>query len=195
MASPTEPGRTIINAKSQVRIFDSTASVFTNGAPVNGLASSATLAWVRMASSTSASRAAAISGASGTLLRLISPPRETQLSASVPHSAASTLLSLAWVGHDLWATTSRLPESHSERRSVQLHSARLPGNAGVRQTANPARYWSLTSFSPTIPMDAGSTGATATASFAMTRSAPITMQVWNQSGRVCAGPLEVQRTR
>ena len=36
MASPTEPGRTIINAKAQISIFDSTKSLFTNGAPVNG---------------------------------------------------------------------------------------------------------------------------------------------------------------
>src|SRR6185437_12852713 len=36
MASPTEPGRTVINPATQVTIFSSTNSVFTNGAPVNG---------------------------------------------------------------------------------------------------------------------------------------------------------------
>lgn len=104
MASPTEPGRTIINAKSQVRIFDSTASVFTNGSPVNGPR------FVRDTRMGPDGKLYICFQGSGDIWRIRNPltPNFTPAGNAVERVGTSfsgaTLLSLAWVGHDLWAT-------------------------------------------------------------------------------------------
>src|SRR5438270_10990605 len=104
MASPTEPGRTIINAASQVKIFDSTASVFTNGAPVNGPR------FIRDSRMGPDGKLYICFQGSGDIWRIRNPltPNFTPAGNAVERVGTSfsgaTLLSLAWVGHDLWAT-------------------------------------------------------------------------------------------
>jgi hypothetical protein len=104
MASPTEPGRTIINAKSQVSIFDSTKSVFTNGSPVNGPR------FVRDTRMGPDGKLYICFQGSGDIWRIRNPltPNFTPAGNAVERVGTSfsgaTLLSLAWVGHDLWAT-------------------------------------------------------------------------------------------
>ncbi|HET9164526.1 MAG TPA: hypothetical protein VFP11_00925 [Candidatus Angelobacter sp.] len=104
MASPTEPGRTIINAASQVRIFDSNASVFTNGAPVNGGR------FIRDSRLGPDGKLYICFQGSGDVWRIRNPltPNFTPAGNAVERVGTSyngkTLLSIAWVGHDLWAT-------------------------------------------------------------------------------------------
>ena len=104
MASPTEPGRTIINAASQVTIFDSTKSVFTNGAPVNGGR------FIRDSRLGPDGKLYICFQGSGDVWRIRNPltPNFTPAGNAVERVGTSyngkTLLSIAWVGHDLWAT-------------------------------------------------------------------------------------------
>jgi hypothetical protein len=104
MASPTEPGRTIINANSQVSIYDSTKSVFGNGLPVNGPR------FVRDTRMGPDGKLYICFQGSGDIWRIRNPltPNFTPAGNSVERVGTSfsgaTLLSLAWVGHDLWAT-------------------------------------------------------------------------------------------
>jgi hypothetical protein len=104
MASPTEPGRTIINAASQISVFDSTKSVFTNGAPVNGPR------FVRDTRMGPDGKLYICFQGSGDIWRIRNPltPNFTPAGNAVERVGTSfsgaTLLSLAWVGHDLWAT-------------------------------------------------------------------------------------------
>jgi hypothetical protein len=104
MASPTEPGRTIINAASQISVFDSTKSVFTNGAPVNGPR------FIRDTRMGPDGKLYICFQGSGDIWRIRNPltPNFTPAGNAVERVGTSfsgaTLLSLAWVGHDLWAT-------------------------------------------------------------------------------------------
>ena len=104
MPDPTAPGRTAINTKAQVRIFDSTASVFTNGAPVNGPR------FVRDTRMGPDGKLYICFQGSGDIWRIRNPltPNFTPAGNAVERVGTSfsgaTLLSLAWVGHDLWAT-------------------------------------------------------------------------------------------
>jgi hypothetical protein len=103
-ASPTEPGRTRINAKSQVRIYDGARSVFANGLPVNG---SRFVRDVRMGPD---GKLYFCFQGSGDIWRVRNPltPNFTPAGNAVERVGTSyngkTLLSIAWVGHDLWAT-------------------------------------------------------------------------------------------
>jgi hypothetical protein len=104
MPSPTEPGRTVINTKAQVTIFDSTKSVFTNGSPVNGPR------FVRDTRMGPDGKLYICFQGSGDIWRIRNPltPNFTPAGNAVERVGTSfsgaTLLSLAWVGHDLWAT-------------------------------------------------------------------------------------------
>ncbi|HEV8494188.1 MAG TPA: hypothetical protein VGR76_18045, partial [Candidatus Angelobacter sp.] len=102
MASPTEPGRTIINAASQITIFDSTKSVFTNGAPVNAGR------FIRDSRLGPDGKLYICFQGSGDIWRIRNPltPNFTPAGNAVERVGTSyngkTLLSMAWVGHDLW---------------------------------------------------------------------------------------------
>jgi hypothetical protein len=104
MASPTEPGRTTINAASQVTIFSSRNSTFTNGAPVNGAR------FVRDVRMGPDGKLYICFQGSGDIWRVRNPltPNFTPAGNAVERVGTSwngkTLLSIAWVGHDLWAT-------------------------------------------------------------------------------------------
>ncbi|MGB9120467.1 MAG: hypothetical protein WCE73_07605 [Candidatus Angelobacter sp.] len=104
MPSPTEPGRTVINAKSQISIYDGAKSRFSNGAPVNG---SRFVRDVRMGPD---GKLYFCFQGSGDIWRVNNPltPNFTPAGNTVERVGTSfdgnTILSLAWVGHDLWAT-------------------------------------------------------------------------------------------
>jgi hypothetical protein len=102
IASPT--GRTVINPATLVVIFSSTASVFTNGLPVNGPR------FVRDARLGPDGKLYICFQGNGDIWRVRNPlsPTFTTAGNSVERVGTSdngrTLLSLAWVGHDLWAS-------------------------------------------------------------------------------------------
>lgn len=95
-------GRTAINAATQVRIFDSTASVFANGLPVNANR------FVQTAKLGPDGKLYICFQGSGDIWRIRNPlsPSFTKAGNSVERVGTSdngkVLLSLAWVGHDLW---------------------------------------------------------------------------------------------
>jgi hypothetical protein len=97
-------GRTVIDTNSQVRIFDSTASVFTNGLPVNGPR------FVRDVRMGPDGKLYICFQGSGDIWRIRNPytPNWTAAGNAVERVGTSyngkTLLSIAWAGHDLWAT-------------------------------------------------------------------------------------------
>jgi hypothetical protein len=99
-ASLTEPGRTVINTNTQVKIFDSTASVFTNGQPVNGPR------FVQSLKLGPDGKLYICFQGSGDIWRVLNPlsPSFTAAGNAVERvgEADGTLLSMAWIGHDLW---------------------------------------------------------------------------------------------
>jgi hypothetical protein len=187
MASPTEPGRTIINAKSQVSIFDSTKSVFTNGAPVNGPR------FVRDTRMGPDGKLYICFQGSGDVWRIRNPltPNFTPAGNAIERVGTSfsgaTLLSLAWVGHDLWATqagflnriqNADLCNYTMPACQAMLEFGKLQSQQGLvsdqfisSHTDGRWLYWG--NGNRVIRYDTFSAG---------------NMQVWNQSGIPCAVP-------
>jgi hypothetical protein len=101
-ASPTEPGKTVIDTASQVTIFSSTTSVFTNGLPVGAPRS------VQSIKLGPDGKLYMCFQGSGDIWRVLNPlsPNFTKAGNAVERVGTSdngkTLLSIAWVGHDLW---------------------------------------------------------------------------------------------
>jgi hypothetical protein len=102
MPSPTEAGRTLINSNTQISIFSGAASVFTNGLPVGR---NRAVQSVRMGPD---GKLYICFQGSGDIWRIRNPlsPTFTPQGNSVERVGTSdngkTLLSLGWVGHDLW---------------------------------------------------------------------------------------------
>ncbi|HVG90975.1 MAG TPA: hypothetical protein VNB54_05745 [Alphaproteobacteria bacterium] len=187
MASPTEPGRTIINAASQVRIFDSTASVFTNGAPVNAGR------FVRDSRLGPDGKLYICFQGSGDIWRIRNPltPNFTPAGNAVERVGTSyngkTLLSMAWVGHDLWMQQAgflnRLQNADLcnytlPKCQAMLEFGKLQSQQGMGSdqffSKNPNGRWIYWgNGNRIVRYDTTSAG---------------NHEVWNQSGRVCAGP-------
>jgi hypothetical protein len=187
MASPTEPGRTIINAKSQVSIYDSTKSVFTNGAPVNGPR------FIRDTRMGPDGKLYICFQGSGDIWRIRNPltPNFTPAGNAVERVGTSfsgaTLLSLAWVGHDLWATqagflnriqnadlcyyTMPACQAMLEFGKLQTQQGLISDQFISSHTDGRWLYWG--NGNRVIRYDTFSAG---------------NMQVWNQSGIPCAVP-------
>ncbi|MFL6314860.1 MAG: hypothetical protein ACJ71W_22370 [Terriglobales bacterium] len=185
MASPTEPGRTIINAASQISVFDSTKSVFTNGAPVNGPR------FIRDSRMGPDGKLYICFQGSGDIWRIRNPltPNFTQAGNAVERVGTSfsgaTLLSLAWVGHDLWATQAgflnriqnadlcnyTLPACQAilEFGKLQTQQGLISDQFFSKNTNGRWLYWG--NGNRVIRYDTFSAG---------------NMQVWNQTGIPCA---------
>jgi hypothetical protein len=181
-------GRTIINAASQVKIFSSTASVFTNGSPVNGPRS------VRDVRLGPDGKLYICFQGSGDIWRIRNPltPNFTPAGNSVERVGTSwngkTLLSIAWVGHDLWATQAgflnRLQNADLCNYTLpacqaMLEFGKLQSQQGLvsdqfisSHTDGRWLYWG--NGNRVVRYDTFSAD---------------NMQVWNQSGVVCATPL------
>ena len=100
MVDPLDPTKTAINTNTQVRIFDSTASVFTNGFPVNGPR------FVQSLKLGPDGKLYICFQGTGDIWRVLNPlsPSFTTAGNAVERvgEADGTLLSMAWIGHDLW---------------------------------------------------------------------------------------------
>jgi hypothetical protein len=188
MASPTEPGRTIINAKSQVKIFDSTASVFTNGSPVNGPR------FIRDTRMGPDGKLYICFQGSGDIWRIKNPltPNFTPSGNAVERVGTSfsgaTLLSLAWVGHDLWATQAgflnriqnadlcnyTLPKCQAMLEFGKLQTQQGLASDQFISSHTDGRWLYWGNGNRIVRYDTFSAD---------------NQQVWNQSGRVCAGPV------
>ena len=102
MPSPTEPGRTVINTATQISIYGP-QSVFANGAPISG--APRFVQSVRMGPD---GKLYMCFQGSGDIWRIRNPlsPTFTPLGNAIERVGTSdngkTLLSLGWVGHDLW---------------------------------------------------------------------------------------------
>jgi hypothetical protein len=186
-ASPTEPGRTRINAASQVRIFDSTASVFTNGAPVNAGR------FVRDARLGPDGKLYICFQGSGDIWRIRNPltPNFTPAGNAVERVGTSwngsTLLSIAWVGHDLWASqagflnriqNADLCNYTLPKCQAMLEFGKLQTQQGLVSdqffSGNPNGRWLYWgNGNRVVRYDTFSAD---------------NMQVWNQSGAVCSTP-------
>ncbi len=100
---PTDPTKTVINTATQVTIFSSTNSVFANGSPVNG---PRFVQSVRMGPD---GKLYICFQGSGDIWRIRNPltPTFTPAGNAVERVGTSdngkTLLSMGWIGHDLWA--------------------------------------------------------------------------------------------
>jgi hypothetical protein len=187
MASPTEPGRTIINAASQVTIFSSTASVFSNGAPVNAGR------FIRDSRLGPDGKLYICFQGSGDIWRIRNPltPNFTPAGNAVERVGTSwngsTLLSLAWVGHDLWASqagflnriqNADLCNYTLPKCQAMLEFGKLQTQQGLVSdqffSGNPNGRWLYWgNGNRVVRYDTFSAG---------------NMQVWNQSGAVCATP-------
>jgi hypothetical protein len=187
MASPTEPGRTIINPASQVTIFSSTNSIFTNGAPVNGPR------FVQSVRLGPDGKLYICFQGSGDIWRIRNPlsPTFTPAGNSVERVGTSdngkTLLSLAWVGHDLWMSQAgflnRIQNADqcvytSPKCQAMLEFGKLQTQEGLASdqfiSSNPNGRWLFWgNGNRVVRYDTFSAD---------------NMQVWNQSGAVCAGP-------
>jgi hypothetical protein len=187
-ASPTEPGRTRINAASQVKIFDSTASVFANGSPVNGPR------FIRDSRLGPDGKLYICFQGSGDIWRIRNPltPNFTPAGNAVERVGTSwngsTLLSIAWVGHDLWASqagflnriqNADLCNYTLPKCQAMLEFGKLQTQQGLVSdqffSGNPNGRWLYWgNGNRVVRYDTFSAG---------------NMQVWNQSGAVCSTPL------
>ena len=189
-ASPTEPGRTRINAASQVRIFDSTASIFTNGAPVNAGR------FIRDSRLGPDGKLYICFQGSGDIWRIRNPltPNFTPAGNAVERVGTSyngkTLLSMAWVGHDLWMQQAgflnllqnadlcnyTLPKCQAmlEFGKLQSQQGMVSDQFFSKNTNGRWIYWG--NGNRIVRYDTTSAN---------------NHQVWNQSGRVCATPKSV----
>jgi hypothetical protein len=101
MASPTEPGRTIINAATQISVYGA-GSVFANGAPAVGPR------FVQSIRLGPDGKLYMCFQGSGDIWRIRNPlsPTFTPLGNAIERVGTSdngkTLLSMGWIGHDLW---------------------------------------------------------------------------------------------
>ncbi len=186
-ASPTEPGRTRINAASQVTIFDSTKSVFTNGAPVNGPR------FVRDARLGPDGKLYICFQGSGDIWRIRNPltPNWTAAGNAVERVGTSdngkTLLSIAWVGHDLWMQQAgflnRIQNADQCNYTLPKCQAMLEfGKLQTQQGMDSDQFFSNNPNGRWLYWGNGNRVVRYD-----TFSAD-NMQVWNQSGVVCATP-------
>jgi len=180
-------GRTVINTKSQVRIFDSTASVFTNGSPVNGPR------FVRDARLGPDGKLYICFQGSGDIWRIRNPltPNFTPSGNAVERVGTSfngrTLLSMTWVGHDIWAQQAgflnRLQNADLCNYTLPACQAMLEfGKLQTQQGMASDQFFSKNPNGRWIYWGNGNRVVRYD-----TFSAD-NMQVWNQSGLVCAGP-------
>lgn len=187
MASPTEPGRTIINAKSQVTIFDSTKSVFTNGAPVNGGR------FIRDARLGPDGKLYICFQGSGDIWRIRNPltPNFTPVGNAVERVGTSyngkTLLSMAWVGHDLWMQQAgflnRLQNADLCNYTLPACQAMLEfGKLQTQQGMGSDQFFSKNPNGRWIYWGNGNR------IIRYDTTSAANMQVWNQSGFPCAVP-------
>jgi hypothetical protein len=188
MASPTEPGRTIINAASQVTIFSSTASVFTNGAPVNAGR------FIRDSRLGPDGKLYICFQGSGDIWRIKNPltPNFTPAGNAVERVGTSyngkTLLSMAWVGHDLWMQQAgflnRLQNADLCNYTLPKCQAMLEfGKLQSQQGMGSDQFFSKNPNGRWIYWGNGNRIVRYDTTSADNH------QVWNQSGRVCAGPV------
>ena len=184
-ASPTEPGRTRINAASQITIFDSTKSVFTNGAPVNGPR------FIRDARLGPDGKLYICFQGSGDIWRIRNPltPNWTPAGNAVERVGTSdngkTLLSIAWVGHDLWMQQAgflnRIQNADLCNYTLPKCQAMLEfGKLQTQQGMETDQFFSRNPNGRWLYWGNGNRVVRYD-----TFSAD-NMQIWNQSGRVCA---------
>lgn len=187
MASPTEPGRTIINSASQVTIFSSTASVFSNGAPVNGPR------FVRDVRMGPDGKLYICFQGSGDIWRIRNPltPNFSKAGNSVERVGTSwngsTLLSIAWVGHDLWATQAGFL---NRLQNADLCAYQMPKCQAMLEFGKLQSQQGLVSdqFVSSVPDGRWLYWGNGNRIVRYDTFSADNQQVWNQSGVVCATP-------
>ena len=182
---PTSPGRTAINAATQVRIFDSTASVFTNGLPVNGPR------FVRDARLGPDGKLYICFQGNGDIWRVRNPlsPTFTPAGNSVERVGTSdngrTLLSLAWVGHDLWASQAGFL---NRIQNADLCNYTMPACQAILEFGKLQTQQGLIAdqFVSTVPDGRWLYWGNGNRVVRYDTFSADNMQVWNQSGLVCS---------
>jgi hypothetical protein len=184
-ASPTEPGRTIIDSASQISIFDSTKSIFTNGAPVNAGR------FIRDSRLGPDGKLYICFQGSGDIWRIKNPltPNFTPAGNAVERVGTSyngkTLLSIAWVGHDLWATQAGFLNrlQNADQCTYVLPKCQAMLEFGKLQTQ---QGLVADQFISSVPNGRWLYWGNGNRVVRYDTFSANNMQVWNQSGRVCA---------
>lgn len=180
-------GRTIIDSASQISIFDSTKSVFTNGSPVNGPR------FVRDARLGPDGKLYICFQGSGDIWRVRNPlsPDFTLSGNSVERVGTSdngrTLLSIAWVGHDLWASQAGFL---NRIQNADLCNYTLPACQAMLEFGKLQTQQGLVSdqFVSSNPDGRWLYWGNGNRVVRYDTLSADNMQVWNQSGVVCAAP-------
>src|ERR1051325_3155869 len=186
-ASPTEPGRTVLDLDSRVSIFDSTKSVFANGSPVNGPR------FVRDVRMGPDGKLYICFQGSGDIWRIKNPytPNWTAAGNVVERVGTSfsgaTLLSLAWVGHDLWATQAGFL---NRIQNADLCNYTMPACQAMLEFGKLQTQQGLLSdqFFSNNPNGRWLYWGNGNRIIRYDTFSADNQQVWNQSGRVCAAP-------
>lgn len=179
--------RTLINPATQVRIFDSTASIFTNGAPVNGPR------FVQSAKLGPDGKLYICFQGNGDIWRVRNPlsPTFTPAGNSVERVGTSdngrTLLSLAWVGHDLWMSQAGFL---NRIQNADLCNYTMPACQAMLEFGKLQTQEGLISdqFVSNVPNGRWLYWGNGNRVVRYDTFSADNMLVWNQSGVVCSGP-------
>ena len=181
-------GRTVIDSASQVTIFDSTKSVFANGLPVNGPR------FVRDVRMGPDGKLYICFQGSGDIWRIRNPltPNFTPAGNAVERVGTSdngkTLLSIAWVGHDLWMAQAGFL---NRIQNADLCNYTLPACLAKLEFGKLQTQQGMVSdqFFSNNPNGRWLYWGNGNRIVRYDTTSADNMQVWNQSGVPCAVPL------
>jgi hypothetical protein len=186
MASPTEPGRTVINQATQVSIFN-VASIFSNGVQTGAAR------FIRTARLGPDGKLYIAFQGNGDIWRIRNPlsPSFTPAGNIVERVGTSdngnTLLSLAWVGHDLWMSQAGFL---NRIQNADLCNYTLPKCQAMLEFGLIQTQQGLVSdqFISSIPNGRWLWYGNGNRVVRYDTFSVFNMQVWNQTGAVCSGP-------
>jgi hypothetical protein len=184
---PLDPRKTFINAATQVSIFNGAASIFANGLPVgrNRAVQSAKLG--------PDGKLYIIFQGSGDIWRVNNPlsPNFTPAGNTVERVGTSdngkTLLSIAWVGHDLWMSQAGFLNriQNADKCNYQKIICQAVLQFGKLQTQEGLASDQFVSSTPNGRWLYWGNGNRVIRYDTLSAS---NHEIWNQSGFVCAGP-------
>jgi hypothetical protein len=187
MVDPNDPTKTVINTKAQVAIFN-TSSVFTNGATTGASR------FITSAKLGPDGKLYIIFQGNGDIWRIRNPlsPTFTPAGNSVERVGisfgGSTLFSIAWVGHDLWMAQAGFLNllSNADQCNYTLPKCGAVLEFGLLQTQEGMASDQFFSGNPNGRWLYWGNGNRVVRLDTFSKDID---QVWNQNGRVCAGPV------
>jgi hypothetical protein len=187
MVDPNDSTRTVINPNTQVAIFN-TSSIFTNGAPTGAAR------FITSAKLGPDGKLYIIFQGNGDIWRIRNPlsPTFTPAGNSVERVGisfgGSTLLSIAWVGHDLWMAQAGFINliQNADLCNYTLPKCGAVLEFGLLQTQEGMASDQFFSGNPNGRWLYWGNGNRVVRLDTFSKDID---QVWNQNGKVCAGPV------